>query len=100
MKNALSQILLRLPQELHEDLKRASQIEGLSLNQYCLYLLARHTHSKEAQKTQKAESLFQFLEQAQLLQKEFEKNKSPRKIKVESPQETPVSRYRHLYGSL
>ncbi len=98
MKGALSQILLRLPRELHQEIKRAAEIEGLSVNQYCLYLLARHTTLKEDQMSRKAESLLQFLEQARVFQKELEKNKKGLKTPKELPLETPKERYHHLHG--
>ena len=34
-------ILLRIPKELHLDLIETAKQEGVSLNQYCLYKLAR-----------------------------------------------------------
>jgi len=34
-------LVLRIPRSLHRDLKRAAEIEGVSLNQYMLYKLAR-----------------------------------------------------------
>ena len=100
MKGPLSQILLRLPRQLHQDIKEAAETEGLSLNQYCLYLLARHTASKEAQRSRKAESLLQFLAQAQTLQKEFEKSKKEPEVSKELPLEIPQERYRHLHGRI
>lgn len=43
------QFKLRMPKSLHRDLARHARDEGISLNQYCLYLLsmndARHTYS-------------------------------------------------------
>lgn len=35
------QILLRIPKSLHLDLAKAAKREGVSLNQYCLYKLAK-----------------------------------------------------------
>lgn len=34
-------LVLRLPRSLHKQLKEAAEIEGVSLNQYMLYKLAR-----------------------------------------------------------
>ena len=34
-------IVLRIPRSLHKSLKEAAQIEGVSLNQYMLYKLAK-----------------------------------------------------------
>lgn len=75
-------------------------MEGLSLNQYCLYLLARHSVSKEAQRSRKAESLLQFIAQAQALQKEFAKSKKEQDIPRELPLETPQERQQRLHGRL
>lgn len=34
-------LVLRIPRSLHRDLKRAAEMEGVSLNQYMLYKLAK-----------------------------------------------------------
>lgn len=34
------QFKLRLPKSLHRDLSEQARVEGISMNQYCLYLLA------------------------------------------------------------
>ena len=34
-------LVLRIPRSLHRELKEAAEIEGVSLNQYMLYKLAR-----------------------------------------------------------
>lgn len=39
--------LIRVPRRLHADLSRAAKREGVSLNQYVLYLLAER-HAREA----------------------------------------------------
>lgn len=36
------QFKLRIPKSLHKSLAEHSKREGISMNQYCLYLLARH----------------------------------------------------------
>ncbi len=36
------QMPLRIPRSLHKSLKEQAQHEGVSLNQYCLFLLALH----------------------------------------------------------
>ena len=36
------QFKLRLPRSLHRSLAEHSQREGISMNQYCVYLLAKH----------------------------------------------------------
>lgn len=35
-------VLVRIPKELHRSLVEKAQSEGVSLNQYCLYKLARN----------------------------------------------------------
>ena len=97
MKNSLSQVLLRLHKKLHQDLKKAADAEGLSLNQYCLFLLARHSPTSESLQTKKAEDLLSFVAQAKTFQKELGKNKKVSAISVK-PQETPIQRYKKLYG--
>ena len=69
-------MILRLPGSLHEQLKRAARAEGVSLNQYCLYSLASHTPTTQELETQRAEELLKFIQEAQILQKEMEKNRS------------------------
>lgn len=70
---------LRIPTSLHETIKLAARHEGVSLNQYCLYLLSHHLKTPEEYKTQKAEELLKFLEEASVLQKELGKNSPPSK---------------------
>jgi len=41
------QMPLRIPRSLHKRLKELSQREGVSLNQYCLFLLALHAGEGE-----------------------------------------------------
>jgi antitoxin HicB len=41
-KSPAGKILLRLPRELHEDYLSLATKEGVSLNQYMLYVLARY----------------------------------------------------------
>lgn len=36
------QFKLRLPKSLHRELSEHAKLEGISMNQYCLYLLAKH----------------------------------------------------------
>lgn len=42
LKNYSGQFKLRLPRSLHKALAEHSRREGLSMNQYCLYLLSRN----------------------------------------------------------
>lgn len=42
MDNYSGQFKLRLPKSLHYDLSRHARSEGISMNQYCLYLLAKN----------------------------------------------------------
>lgn len=87
---------LRIPASLHQALKQAAYREGVSLNQYCLYLLANQVGSEEAWMKKKGEDLLYFLEEAKVMQKEFDKSRpappSP------SPRETPRLRFQRLYG--
>ncbi len=41
----MPRLSLRLPESLHEQLKEQAREEGISLNQYLVYLLARTTRS-------------------------------------------------------
>jgi len=41
-KNPTGKILLRLPRELHRDYLNLATKEGISMNQYMLYVLARY----------------------------------------------------------
>lgn len=38
------QFKLRLPKSLHKELAEKSKQEGISMNQYCLYLLSKNTN--------------------------------------------------------
>jgi len=40
------QFKLRLPKSLHKQLAEQALIEGISMNQYCLYLLAQNSQKK------------------------------------------------------
>ena len=42
------QFKLRMPKSLHKDLAERSKAEGVSMNQYCLYLLSNGTINKAA----------------------------------------------------
>ena len=44
---ASGQMPLRIPRSLHRRLKEQAQREGVSLNQYCLFLLALHAGEGE-----------------------------------------------------
>jgi antitoxin HicB len=46
--SASGKFLMRLPKRLHSDLTRAAKREGVSLNQYVLYLLAGKHAAEEA----------------------------------------------------
>lgn len=41
-KSYSGQFKLRIPKELHESLARHSEQEGVSMNQYCVYLLSKN----------------------------------------------------------
>lgn len=51
-KSSAQQLTLRVPKSLHEALKKLAGEEGVPLNQFCLYLLAKGLGEKE--KTQKS----------------------------------------------
>lgn len=40
------QFKLRLPKSLHKELAEKSKQEGISMNQYCLYLLSKNSSTK------------------------------------------------------
>ncbi|EKD42130.1 MAG: hypothetical protein ACD_73C00317G0003 [uncultured bacterium] len=93
----LHQMPLRVPASLHEILKSASETEGISLNQYCLYLLARHVPDSKVLMKKKGEDLLIFLEEAHVFQKELDKNK---KIYPQTKsQETPLQRYKKIHAT-
>lgn len=78
---SIRQMPLRIPEELHRDIQEEAKRRGMSLNQYCLYLLSRHTPTAQEARTQRAEELLQFVSQAQHLQK----NLTPSKTKWDTP---------------
>lgn len=41
LEKCSGKLVLRIPRSLHKELKEAAEIEGVSLNQYMLYKLAR-----------------------------------------------------------
>lgn len=96
MTNSLQQMPLRIPSSLHVLLKEAARAEGMSLNQYCLYLLARHVPESQTWMTRKAEDLLTFLTEAQTFQKELKKGKTA--SPSSEPLETPPQRLKELYG--
>ena len=51
-KNYSGQFKLRIPKSLHRSLAEHSKLEGLSMNQYCLYLLTQNDaiHSQSVKK--------------------------------------------------
>lgn len=94
---ASAQMPLRIPHSLHRGLKDAAKAEGVSLNQYCLYLLARNVTHPPTAATRKGENLLAFLEEARLLQAELDKNR-PAQVVTEKPEATPLTRLKTLYG--
>ena len=48
LENYSGQFKLRIPRSLHRSLAEHSQREGISMNQYCVYLLSKNdvTYSK------------------------------------------------------
>lgn len=49
-ENYSGQFKLRIPRSLHKELAERSRREGVSMNQYCLYLLSRHLRSARTRK--------------------------------------------------
>ncbi|NSW91672.1 MAG: toxin-antitoxin system HicB family antitoxin [Firmicutes bacterium] len=43
LENYSGQFKLRLPKSLHKELAEKSKQEGISMNQYCLYLLSKNS---------------------------------------------------------
>lgn len=98
MSSLYTQMPLRLPFSLHRDLKIGAESEGVSLNQYCLYLLARSFKKPEEIKTKKLQETLNFLEQARLFQKQLKKNRTTPLNKKEVVYETPKQRLKKLYA--
>ena len=48
LNNYSGQFKLRLPKSLHRQLADSARREGISMNQYCLYLLAQNNALKKA----------------------------------------------------
>jgi hypothetical protein len=92
-----AQMPLRIPASLHEELKQAAENEGISLNQYCLYLLSRNLKTPKEYQSQKGEELLRFLEEALVFQKELKPSGGPLK-KMQKPQQTPKERWRQLHA--
>lgn len=49
LENYSGQFKLRIPRSLHKSLAEHSKSEGISMNQYCLYLLAKNDAEYAAQ---------------------------------------------------
>ncbi len=47
MKEYSGQFKLRIPKSLHRSLAEHAKAEGISMNQYCLYLLSRNAEVKK-----------------------------------------------------
>lgn len=45
-KKYSGKFVIRLPESLHVGLSRSAESEGVSLNQYCVYLLSKHLSSQ------------------------------------------------------
>lgn len=92
----LAKMPLRVPVSLHLSLKESARREGVSLNQYCLYLLARHSGADPDLNREKGEALLRFLEEARILQRELRGHKkTSEEVK---PQETALQRWKRIYG--
>jgi len=91
-----SQMPLRIPSTLHTILKEMANLEGVSLNQYCLFLLANSVAHHDDWMKKKAENLLRFLEEGHLLQEQFS-NQQKKKV-TEAIFESPSIRFKKLYG--
>lgn len=49
-KEKVQVLTLRIPKSLHNDLKKLADSEGTTLNQLCLYLLAKGVGEKNSNK--------------------------------------------------
>lgn len=92
---SITQMPLRVPASLHKDLKKAAQAEGVSLNQYCLYLLAKNMPQLKMAMSQKGEELMLFLQEALIFQRAL-KGKREQFAEMK-PLETPYQRWKKLY---
>ena len=89
-----AQMPLRSPISPHEALQAGCESEGVSLNQYCLYILSRYAANDQAISQKRGEELLQFLAQAQALQKELVGEKQ-----VSKPQPFSLKkRWRKIHG--
>ena len=50
LENYSGQFKLRLPKSLHKTLSENSKKEGVSMNQYCVYLLSKNSAEKKSAK--------------------------------------------------
>ena len=102
----ITQMPLRVPRSLHQLLKEVAEQEGVSLNQYCLYLLSRYSQG-QGNPSVRGEDLLRFLQEAHHFQHEMHPTTSPRKlVKGNLPKpdsgkatETPRERWIRLYGT-
>lgn len=95
--SSLQQMPLRVPPELHEAIKKTAQAQGMSLNQYCLYVLARSVPLTQSLYSQKAENLLSFVDDAHKLNLEMAKHRKHTPTEV-APQETPKSRLKKIHA--
>ncbi len=93
----LQQMPLRIPSMLHQEIADAAHSEGLSINQFCLFVLTKALAYSHNWMSEKGESLLHFLNQAKQLQSEFNKNKNWETGKTPIP-ETPFMRLKKIYG--
>ena len=87
---------LRVPGPLHDDLKSAAKTMHLSLNQYCLYILARYGTMTSELLTERAEKVLRFFEESNRFQKEVDR--AHEKPRIREPAKTVIGRYKELYG--
>lgn len=96
-RRKIAQMPLRLPAELHEELKQAAAQQGLSLNQYCLFLLARYGLENKDWQRHKGEALLQFWQESQTMARQL---KGPGLQAPSTPPiEIPKKRWKRLYAN-
>lgn len=77
--NKPTQMPLRIPSQLHKELKIAAKKEGLSLNQYALFILTRFgidpKNLHEYEKSARLWEVLRFWDESQLITKALKKSR-------------------------
>ena len=95
LENYSGQFKLRIPRSLHRSLAEHSQREGISMNQYCVYL-----QMQSAENRGRREGIYQgkILTQISMIQKKVKKNKNLEQIVDEL--EEPMEEIRPIYDQV